>query len=41
MHNKSISGHYDDAMLVGVKNAGVYIKENCRIIVLQCTWFLT
>ena len=32
MHSKSFSGHYDDAMLVGVNNAGVYIKENCRII---------
>ena len=40
-HTKSFSGHYDDVMLVSVNNAGVYIKENCRIIVFQCTWFLT
>ena len=32
MHSKSFSGHYDDAMLVGVNNTGVYIKENCGII---------
>ena len=38
-HSKSFSGHYDDAMLVGVNNAGVYIKENCRIIFFNAHGF--
>ena len=33
MHTKFISGHYDDIMLVSVNNAGVYVKEDWRIIV--------
>ena len=35
----SFLGHFDDAMPVSVNNAGVYIKENCRIIFFNAHGF--